>query len=360
MALLPSIFGSEQRDLVGIYISSSSVKVVELSMTGSRYRLEAYGSERIPAGAMSEQEISDVEAVGAAIAGAMKRAGSKQKSAAISVTAASAITKVIEMSADLDDEEMEQQIKFEADQYIPYPIEEVNLDFQVLGPSERSPEMARVLLAACKSDTIDLLAGAVAIAGIKPLVVDVDTYALENACELLIPQLSGNDGDHQTIAVIDVGERNSKLSILNNLETVYTRDQSFGGQQLTEDIARHFGMSYEEAERAKINNELPAEYKNELLPGFIGDMAQHISRSLQLFYSSSTHQGKISQLLLAGGCACIDGLDAHIQREIDIPTAIAKPLSGLGRSLKARRGNIERDEPSYLMAAGLAMRAFDK
>ncbi len=358
MALLPSIFGSEQRDLVGIDISSGSVKVVELSKTGARYRLEAYGSERMPPGAMSDQGIADVEAVGQAIARALRKAGCKQKGAAVSVTAANAITKIIEMSADLGDDEMEQQIKFEADQYIPHPIEEVNLDFQILGPSERSDEMVRVLLAACKSDTIDMLAGAVGIAGLKPSVVDVDTYALENACELMAAQLPDNGLD-RTFAVVDIGERSSKLSVIHNMETVYTRDQAFGGHQLTEDIMRHYGMQAEEAERVKISGELPNEYRNELLPNFMNDLAQQISRSLQLFYSSSTHQGQVDHILLGGGCACIEGIEASVQQELDIATSIARPLSGLGRSLKARRGNIEREEPAYLMAAGLAMRAFD-
>lgn len=358
MALLPSVFGSEQRDLIGIDISSSSVKVVELSKTGTRYRLEAYGSERLPAGAISDQDISDVEVVGNAIASAVKKAGSRQKAAAVSVSSAAAITKVIEMSAELNDDEMEQQIRFEADQYIPYPIDEVNLDFQILGPSERGQDMVRVLLAACKSDAIDLLAGAVAIAGLKPLVVDVDTYALENACELLAHQLPDNGLD-KTIAVVDIGDRNSKLSVLNNFETIYTRDQSFGGHQLTEEITRQFGMQAEEAERAKLSDGLPAEYRNELLPNFINDLTQNISRALQLFYSSSTHQGKIDQVILGGGCANIEGIEKSIQRELDTPTIIAKPLSGLGRSLKARKGNVERDEASYLMAAGLALRAFD-
>lgn len=358
MALLTSIFGSEQRDLVGIDISSGSVKVVELTKTGARYRLEAYGSERMPTGAMSEHDIADVEAVGQTISRALQRAGCKQKSAAVSVTASAAITKVIEMSAELDDNEMETQIKFEADQYIPHPIEEVNLDFQILGPSERSDETVRVLLAACKSDTIDLLAAAVGMAGLKPLVVDVDTYALENACELMIAQMPDNGLD-KTIAVVDVGDKASKLSVIHNMETVYTRDQAFGGHQLTEDIMRYFGMESEEAERAKLGDELPTEYRNELLPNFINDMAQQISRSLQLFYSSSTHQNQIDMILLGGGCACIEGVEATVQQELDTPTAIARPLSGLGRSLKARRGNVERDEPGYLMAAGLALRAFD-
>ncbi len=358
MALLSSVFGSEQRDLIGIDISSSSIKVVELSKTGTRYRLEAYGSERMPSGAMSDQEISDVEAVGNAIANAIKKSGSKQKAAAISVTSSAAITKVIEMSADLNDDEMEQQIRFEADQYIPYPIEEVNLDFQILGPSDRNEEMVRVLLAACKSDTIDLLAGAIAIAGLKPLIVDVDTYALENACELITPHLPDN-GNEKTIAMVDIGDRNCKLSVINNLETIYTRDQAFGGNQLTEDIKRHFDMSTEDAERAKLSGELPAEYKNELLPNFINDLTQHISRALQLFYSSSSHQGKIDHVIIGGGCASIEGIDSSIQHELNTSTLIAKPLSSLGRSLKARKGNIERDEASYLMAAGLALRAFD-
>lgn len=358
MSIVQSLFGGGSEELVGLDISSSAVKLLELSRRGDRFHVETYAVEPLPPSAVSEKLISDPKLVSEAIARAINRAGTKTKGVAVAVAGASVITKVVQMPASLSEHDMEEQIRAQADQYIPYPIEDVNLDFQVLGESERGTGNVDVMLAACRKEQVDSRCAAAEMAGLIPKVVDIEAYALENACQFLRHQMPAQ-GVKKTVAVVDVGAHTTSLLVLHDLQTVYTRDQAFGGRQLTEEIMRQYGLSFEEAGKAKKFGNLPESYEAEVLPSFIADLGQQIDRSLQFFFAASSKHGSMDQVILAGGCAHIPGVDALVQERLGIPTVVARPFAAMTVSPRARPSVLAKDEAAMLIAAGLAYRAFD-
>jgi len=345
--------------MVGLDISSSAVKLLELSKRGEQYVVEAYAVEPLPVNAVVDKQIADPEPVAEAIRRAVQRAGTRTKNAGAAVAGSSVITKIIPLSASLSENEMEEQIKAEADQYIPYPIDEVNLDFQVLGASEKDTGAVEVLLAACRREQVDQRVTAIELAGLKPTLIDIEAYALENACQFLTHQMP-NEGRGKTVAVVDMGASTTSVLILHDNATIYTRDQAFGGRQLTEDIMRMYGLSYEDAGRQKKNGGLPEGFETEVLSHFLSDMAQQIDRSLQFFFAASAKHGHIDQIILAGGCAHIQGVDRAIQERLQIPTVVARPFARMSVSARAKPALLAKDEASLLIACGLAQRAFDE
>ncbi len=359
MASFRSLFSGKRSDLIGLDISSSSVKLIELSRRGEQYAIEAFALEPLTADAVVDNQIAQPEAVAAAISRAVSRAGTRTREVAVAVAGSSVITKQVSMPAGLSSQDMEDQIKAEADQYIPYPISEVNLDFQVLGDNESDSDSVDVMLAACRKDQVESRVAAVEIAGLKAQVVDIEAHALENACQFLAGQIPDRGRD-STIALVDIGANTASMLVLKNLQTVYTRDQSFGGKQLTEEVMRQYGMSYDEAGRAKRRGELPEDYESGVLARFVDDMAQQIDRSLQFYYASPGRHDQVAQLILAGGCAQINGLAEAIQQRLEIPTVIAHPFVGMSVTPRVRPQQLAREEASLLVAAGLALRAFDE
>lgn len=343
--------------LIGLDISSTAVKLLELSQSNGRYRVESYAVEPLPANSVVEKNIADVEAVGESIHRAVKRSGTRNKMAAVAVAGSSVITKIISMSAALKDDEMESQIELEADQYIPYPLDEVRMDFEILGPSEKNPEMVDVLLAASRSENVETRISALEIGGMTPKVVDVEAYALENSFALLAEQLPGNGYD-QTVAVVDVGATMTTLNVLHDRKIIYTREQVFGGKQLTEEIMRRYGLSYEEAGMAKRQGGLPDNYVSEVLEPFKEAMTQQVSRSLQFFFSSSQYNS-VDQIILAGGSASIPGIDELIEDKIGTATSIANPFANMSLAPRVKPQTLSNDAPALMIACGLALRSFD-
>ena len=348
--------------LLGIDISSTSVKVVELSQTDSGYRVESLAVEPLPANAVTEKNIQDVEAVGESLAKALKKSGSKCKLTALAVPGSSVITKIITMPASLSDAELETQIELEADQYIPYPLEEINLDFQVLGPTQANPDTVDVLLAASRSENVEMRTAVADIAGLTAKLVDVEAYTIEKATSLIIPQTNytGDDTDSGSfvIAVLDVGATMTSLNVIENGELIYTREQAFGGKQLTEEIMRRYGLAYEEAGRLKKAGGLPDNYIPEVLEPFKENMAQQVSRFLQFFYTAGQHES-VDMIALAGGCASIPGIDELISTQLGIETIIANPFAKMDLSNKVNSQALSNDAPALMIACGLAMRSFD-
>jgi len=348
--------------LLGIDISSTSVKVVELSQTDSGYRVESLAVEPLPANAVTEKNIQDVEAVGESLAKALKKSGSKCKLTALAVPGSSVITKIITMPASLSDAELETQIELEADQYIPYPLEEINLDFQVLGQTQANPDTVDVLLAASRSENVEMRTAVAEIAGLTAKLVDVEAYTIEKATSLIIPQTNytddGDDTSSFVIAVLDVGATMTSLNVIENGELIYTREQAFGGKQLTEEIMRRYGLAYEEAGRLKKAGGLPDNYIPEVLEPFKENMAQQVSRFLQFFYTAGQHES-VDMIALAGGCASIPGIDELISAQLGIETIIANPFAHMDLSNKVNSQALSNDAPALMIACGLAMRSFD-
>ena len=348
----------KHRPVVGLDITSSSIKLIELSLSGGQYTVDAYAAEPTPQNSMNEKAIVDADAVGEAIARAARRAGIRTKDVAVAIAGDAAITKVIQMPRNLNDADLEAQVEMQADQYIPFPMEEVAYDYEVLGSSEKDPESIDVLLVASRSENVEQRRAAVAAAGLTARIVDVEAFALENACRLMTHQMP-DGGIDRAVAVVDFGASTTTFSVLRNLKVVYTRDFAFGGQQLTEEIMRTYGLSLEEAGRAKKEGGLPANYQTDVLDPFIDDMTQQISRSLQFYLASGSGREQPEKVLLCGGCANISGVAEVVQSRIGMEAEKGDPLGQMKLSSRARAQTVTRDAVSLLTACGLALRSFD-
>ncbi|MFT5604331.1 MAG: type IV pilus assembly protein PilM, partial [Paracoccaceae bacterium] len=299
--MLKDFFGGwRPSSVIGVDISSSSVKVLELSRNDGRYRVESFAVAALPLNSVVEKNITDIELVAETLRLAYTRSRSKQKNVAVAVSGAAAITKVIEMPADLKEDVMEAQITMEADQYIPYPLEEVALDFEVLGPSARSEGMVEVLLAASRQENIDSRVEVLELADLEAKVVDIEAFAMERTFGLIAQQYELNE--NSVVAILDIGATVTTLSVIVNEETIYIREQLFGGRQLTEEIQRRYGISYEEAGQAKKEGGISDDYEEEVLDPYKDAVVQQISRALQFFYSASQYN-MVDFIVLAGGVA---------------------------------------------------------
>jgi type IV pilus assembly protein PilM len=349
-------FLKKSAPLVGIDISATAVKLLELSRSGARYRVESYAVEPLPQNSVVEKNITDIQAVGEAIGRAVKKSGTKTRNAAAAVAGSAVITKVISMPANLSDADLANQIQVEADQYIPFPLEDVAMDFEVIGPSSE-PDRVDVLLAASRSDNVDARRGALELGGLKAMVIDVEAFSLENAISLLAREQLGG-GEESVIALADVGSSITTFSVFEKLKIIYSREQQFGGAQLTEDIQRRYGLSFEEAGLAKKQGGLPENYVPEVLEPFKDNMAQQISRAQQFFFSSS-QISNIDHLFIAGGCASIEGIGELIQAKIGVPTSVANPFANMSVSSRVPTHSLTNDAPALMVACGLALRSFD-
>ena len=353
----PQLFSRKAQSLIGVDISSSAVKLLELSKHGDDYKVESYAVGGLPPNSVVENNIADVEAVGDVVKVAYKRSGSSVKNAAVAVSGSAVITKIVQMQASLSEDEMENQIMVEADQYIPYSLDEVNLDFEVLGPTEGATESVDVLLAASRTENVDVRVDAIELGGLTAKIVDIEAYAMENAFSLIAPQLP-NGALGQTVAIFDIGATMTTLSVIHDLKTVYMREAIFGGKQLTEEIQRRYGLSYEEAGMAKKQGGLPDTYVPEVLEPFKEAMTQEINRSLQFFFAA-TQYNSVDHIVLAGGSSSINGIDQMVEERMSISTIIANPFSNMTLSSDIKAQVLSNDAPALMIACGLALRSFD-
>lgn len=354
-----SIFNPKARPLIGLDISTTAIKMVELAETAKdAYRVERYGIEPLQRDAVVDGNIVNLEAVSEAVRRCWKRLGTSTKYVAMSLPTAAVITKKIILPANLRETEMEVQVESEANQYIPFALEEVNLDFQVVGPVASSPDEVEVLIAASRKEKVEDRVACAEAAELKPLVMDVESFAVQSAFDLIRAQLQ-TKGDDQVVALIDIGAVATKVMVMRGDQLVYTREQAFGGGQLTQDIMRSYGMSTEEAEALKRSGSGPENYEPELLRPFIENLALEVSRALQFFFSS-TQFNQVHHIVLAGGCATIAGVDEVVATRTQVPTVIANPFAGMIPSQRIRPGQLIADAPMLMVACGLAMRRFDQ
>jgi len=345
--------------LVGVDISSSSVKIVELSMDpklGS-YTLERYAIELLPKDAITDGNINNLDAVAETIERAWKRIGTRIKNVSLALPAAAVITKKILLPTGMSEEDLEFQVESEANQYIPFALEEVNLDFQVIGPAPENEEELEVLLAASRKANVEDRTAAALMAGLKTLVVDVEPYAAEMAFELIRAQLPDGAED-KCVALIDIGAGVMNVNVLRNGQSVYTRDQQVGGNQLTEQIQSTFGLSAEEAESAKRGGGLPDNYESDVLAPFIENVVAEISRALQFFFTSTQYH-EVDYIVLSGGCATLAGMDDAVATKTQVSTMVANPFALMKLSGRIKPRQLQADAPSLIIACGLAMRRFD-
>ena len=351
------LLGKRKRpQMLGVDISSTTVKLIELTRVGHRFRVEAYAVSSLPQDAVVEKAVNNIDEVATAIRSVHGQARTKNKHVVSAVAGSSVITKVLSMPAGLNDEDLETQLTFEADQYIPYPLDEVALDFEVQGATAGRTDMVDVLLAACRRETIDARVDALEAAGLVPRIMDVEAYAMERAFELVKPQ--ADIDDRATVAIVDIGATMTTLSVLHRGKTVYTREQFFGGKQLTDEIMRRYGLPLEEAGLAKKQGGLPDDYETDLLNPFREAVVQQVARSLQFFFSSSDFNG-VDHIFLAGGVAAMDGLSGLVAERIGSPVSVANPFAEMTIGTRVNAVALNSDAPAMMIACGLALRSFD-
>ena len=343
--------------MIGVDISSSSVKMVELASDGKKgCRVERYALEVLPRDAVADGNIVNLEATAEAVRRTWKKLGTSTRSVAVALPASHVITKKIIVPAGQREDELEVLVESEANQYIPFALEEVNLDFQIIGPAPSSPDELEVLIAASRKEKVEDRVAVVESAGLKAVVMDVESYAVQASFELIEKQLP-DGGKGQIIALIDVGANVMNLTVLRNSQQLYVREQAFGGNQLTQDIARLYGMTFEEAEKRR--NNLPDNYEAELLQPFVESMALEVSRALQFFFTS-TQFSQVNHIVLAGGCAVLPGADEAVAARTQINTIIANPFADMVLSDRVTAKRLLADASSLMVACGLALRRFDE
>ena len=358
MQLTFDIFKPKAPPLFGLDISSTSIKMVEVADAGRGVpRLEYYTIEMLPKDAVVDGNITNLDAVAETVQRAWKKMATRTKNVAMALPAAAVITKKIVVPAGLREQELELQVETEANQYIPFALEEVNLDFQVIGPAPNSPDDVEVLIAASRKDKIEDRVAAAAAADLKAVVMDIDSFAAQAAFELIERQLP-DAGKDLSVAIIDIGGAIMTVNVMRNGQSVYMREQPFGGNQLTQEIQSHFGMSPEEAEAAKRAGGLPDNYETDVLAPFLDRLGIEGARALQFFFAS-TQFNQINHILLAGGCAALPGIDEVVTRRAAVNTRVANPFANMALSSKIRPKQLTSDAPSLMVACGLAMRRFD-
>jgi len=358
LALNFDIFKPKAPPLFGMDISSSSVKMVEMVDAGKgTVRVERYAIEPLAKDSVLDGNITNLDAVVEAVTRGWKKMATRTKNVAMAVPTAAVITKKIIVPAALREEELEVQVESEANQYIPFALEEVNLDFQVVGPSPSNPEEMEVLIAASRKEKVEDRVAVAEAAGLKAICMDVESYAVQTSFDLIKQQFP-NHGSEQNIVLVDIGANVMNITVLRNDQAIYTREQAFGGSQLTQDIMRQYGMSQEEAEAAKRSGGLPDNFEAEVLKPFMEGAALEVQRAMQFFFTSTPYNS-VEHILLTGGTAVVPGLDDIVGQRTQVNTVVANPFANMAISPRIQLPKLVADAPSLMVACGLAMRRFD-
>jgi type IV pilus assembly protein PilM len=354
---LASLLGRKNPPLFGLDISSLDIKLVELSEGSNKsYRLERYASEPLPKGAVLDGNIENIEQVTEAVRKLVKKSGTSAKNVAMAMPASAVITKKIILGGTLTEQALEVQVESEASQYIPFSMDEVSLDFCVLGPAANAEEDIEVMLAASRKEKIEDRVAIIQAAGLQAKVMDIESYAARAAVSRLVDQ-QANGGKDQIYAIFQIGSKRTYIFIMLNGEVIYEREQQFGGAQLTQDIVRNYGLSIEEAEQKKKNGDLPDTYEMELLEPFLESAALEVTRAIQFFFTSTPFT-RVDQIYLTGGCAVISGLVDIIAERTKISTAVVSPFKGMELGSGVNEKALRNDAPAYMVACGLALRRF--
>lgn len=354
---LGSLFSRQPAPLLGLDISSSSVKLVELGRDkdGSLV-LERCAIEPLERGWITDGNIEKFDEVADAVRRVVKKSGTRAKNVALALPPSAVITKKIVLPGGMSEPELEIQVESEANQYIPFSLDEVSLDFCVVGPSASSAGDVEVLIAASRKEKVQDRQGLAEAAGLKPVIIDVESYASRLATARLIESLP-NKGLDTIVALFEVGAFTTSMQVIRNDEVLYDRDQAFGGAQLSQLIVRQYGFSPEEAEAKKRNGDLPDDYKDGVLTPFVDSMAQEIGRALQFFFTSTPHN-RVDYIMLAGGSASLPGLTEAVTQHTSFACSVLNPFDGMEIGNSVREKKMLREASSYLTSCGLAMRRF--
>lgn len=356
---LRSLFSQQLAPMLGLDVSASSVKLVELGQDKSgNLILECCAIVPLERGWINDGNIEKFDEVAEALRRLIKKSGTKTKNVAMALPPSAVITKKIILPGGMTDHDLEMQVESEANQYIPFPLDEVSLDFCILGPSANATGDVDVLIAASRREKVQDLQGLAEAAGLKPVIVDVKSYASRLAASRLIASMPDHSAE-RIVALFEVGSLTTSMQVIRNDEVLYDRDQAFGGAQLTQLIVRQYGFSPEEAETKKCSGDLPEDYRSTVLQPFIESLVQEIGRALQFFFTSTTHN-KVDLVMLAGGSASLPGLTAMVTKQSGFACMVANPFEGMRIAERVGQKKMLLEAPSYLTACGLALRRFSK
>jgi type IV pilus assembly protein PilM len=351
------LFSRQPAALLGLDISSSSVKLVELNRDASgNLVLERCAIEPLERGWITDGNVEKFDEVAEAVRRVVKKSGTRTKNVAMALPPSAVITKKIILPGGMSESELEIQVESEANQYIPFSLDEVSLDFCVVGPSATSAGDVEVLIAASRKEKVQDRQGLAEAAGLKPVIIDVESYASRLATTRLIENLP-NRGADTMVALFEIGAYTASMQVLRNNEVLYDRDQAFGGAQLTQLIVRQYGFSVEEAEAKKRNGDLPDDYPSGVLKPFVDSMAQEIGRALQFFFTSTPYN-RVDYVMVAGGSAALQGLTEAVTQHTSFACNVVDPFDGMELGSGIREKKMRREAPSYLTSCGLAMRRF--
>ena len=342
---------------MGLDVSASSVKLVELEQVrAGRYRVERCGLEPLERGWINEGAIEKLDEVADATRRLIARTGTKTKQVVMALPISAVISKKIVLPDGLSERELEVQVETEANQYIPFPLDEVSLDFCVAGPSASSVGDVDVAIAATRKEKVEERQALAEACGLTLEVLDVDSYAARLAASHVIDRLPGGSRD-LVVALFEIGAFNTSMQVLRNDELLFEREQVFGGAQLTQMLVRQYGFTQEEAESKKRSGELPADFAQTVLPTFLESSAQEIERALRFFFTS-TPNNKVDYILLAGGAANVPGLPEVVTKHTSFPCQVVNPFVDMDIGKAVREREMMRNASSYLTACGLAMRRY--
>ncbi len=354
--MLGNLWKKKTTMMVGVDIGSHAVKAVLLSQGSDGYILEDYAIEPMVRGAVIDREIQDIEAVGSVIAKVRQKISMKAKDVAAAVSGQTVITKIIYMDVALSEDELASQIEIEADSLIPYPLDEVSLDFETLDVNESDPSKVNVLLSAARTESIEARVAALEFGDFNTKIIDVESYAVSRSHDLCLSQLPDDAAD-KMVAIVDIGATMTLFSATKAGKHVYSRDQMFGGEQYTRSIVSYYNKSFEDAEAAKITNDLPPNYTFEVLAPFHTVLMQQIRRAIQMFLTFSGVD-KVDYLVVSGGSAAIEGVDKLLTDELGIHTVIANPFNNMEVAESIDEEEIAKVAPQLMVATGLALRSF--
>lgn len=344
--------------MVGIDLGSHEVKAVLLSKTADGYKIVSHTAVPIKKGAINDHEIKDSDAVLEALRKVKRALPKGVKFASVAVSGSAVMTKVIYMDASLNEEEMEAQIEIEADNLIPYSLDEVSIDFETLSVNSTDPTKVDVLLSACRTENIDARVDSLYDVGLEAKVVDVEGYALGRSFEMVAPQLP-EGAENKVVALVDIGANITTFAVVEAGETTFVREQAFGGEQFTQSILSFYGMSHEQAEKAKLEGDLPRNYMFEVLSPFQTQLLQQIKRTLQI-YCTSSGKDKVDHIVLCGGTSRLEGMANLLTNELGVHTIIADPFQGCLHADEQVKELLQADISKYMVACGLALRSYSE
>ena len=347
-------FGKKDH-IVGLDIGSRSIKAAEITETKRGLALKRFGIVDIAHGAIEEGTINDPEAVAESIKQLFKSYNIKEGNVAVSIGGYSVIVKKISVQT-MDEEKLQETIHFEAEQYIPFDISDVNLDFQILGESESNPGQMNVFLVAAKKEMVNDYINLVNLAGLNPCIVDVEAFALQNTFE------ANYDMQSENTALIDIGASKTSLNILKGNSSLFMRDVSLGCGQINQKIMSLIECSFEEAEQFKYGDKpdrLTPEDLKGIISSVVADWCTEIRRALDFFYSTYP-EDQIKRIILSGGGANIEEFRELLATEASAEVESINPFKNFEIDQKIfDDAFIKQIRPQSAISMGLAMRKVD-